>query len=214
MRLSCLTAMSSVKRKVASRAASSGLGSSATKKSKAAKKIVFLLSPAKSLDFDRSHPCLSSLPSSRTPNLLSETEELLHVMKKKKASELKTLFKVSDNLAKLNHERFQTFSKLPVKQAALAFDGQAYQGLRAYDFTEDELLWLDQHLCILSGFYGVIRPLVSSVASSLFIELSFFGKVFCLTSSACLCHIHMCVCVCVIFLRMRSERIGSRWVRS
>ena len=120
-------------------------------------RLCFLLSPAKTLVFNRPHPELSKLPCTK-PALASQSKHLLGVLQKKTQSDLKKLFSVSDAIARLNYERFQTWDDLPELQAALAFDGQAYQGLRAWELNLDDLEWLNGSLRILSGFYGIIKP--------------------------------------------------------
>jgi hypothetical protein len=70
---------------------------------------------------------------------------------------------LSDDLARLNRDRFKVFANDPApdatKPAALAFNGDTYQGLEARTLTEDDLAWAQDHLCILSGLYGLLRPL-------------------------------------------------------
>ena len=70
---------------------------------------------------------------------------------------------ISENLARLNYERFVAFSDKPadeaLRPAALAFAGDTYQGLEAASFSEDDMRWAQDHLRILSGLYGVLRPL-------------------------------------------------------
>jgi cytoplasmic iron level regulating protein YaaA (DUF328/UPF0246 family) len=72
--------------------------------------------------------------------------------------------KLSDSLARLNHQRFQEFDPHTArpkgsKQAALAFDGDTYVGLRAREFTPEQMQFAQQHIAILSGLYGLLRPL-------------------------------------------------------
>ena len=86
-------------------------------------------------------------------------EALLPSVQKLSAGDLKALMGVSDPLAKLNQHRFATFAAQPQKQAVLAFDGQAYKGLDAKSLSEADLLFAQGHLRILSGLYGLVRPL-------------------------------------------------------
>ncbi|MEN9577118.1 MAG: hypothetical protein RJA70_127 [Pseudomonadota bacterium] len=119
-----------------------------------------VLSPAKKLDFE-----LRETPFDATrPPLSQHTAELLKTAKALKTTELARLMKLSDSLANLNHERFQHFSPKPTlgvnaKQAALAFAGDTYGGLQATDFDQSDFSFAQDHLRILSGLYGVLRPL-------------------------------------------------------
>lgn len=122
--------------------------------------MLVLLSPAKKLDFSAATPgLLLSIPA-----LLKETRLLSETTRNLAAQDLKRLMKLSDALAELNYQRFQSFdanSTRPQgsKQAALAFDGDTYTGLRAREFSEAELDFAQEHLAILSGLYGLLRPL-------------------------------------------------------
>lgn len=126
--------------------------------------MLFVLSPAKRLDFERSFSePLSALPVT-TPELFQETRLLSQTVKELSAAELKKLMSLSDSLARLNVERFQSFdaeSGRPFgsRPAALAFDGDTYAGLRARDFSAEEMRFAQERLVILSGFYGLLRPL-------------------------------------------------------
>ena len=121
--------------------------------------MLVLLSPAKNLNLD---PSPSALNFSQ-PDLLKETRVLVKAAKSLSQAQLKTLMKVSDKLATLNYERFQSF-KTPftpdnAKQAALTFAGDVYQGLEAGTLKPADLDWAQDHLRILSGLYGLLRPL-------------------------------------------------------
>ena len=117
-----------------------------------------LISPAKRLDFERD----TDGPTMTQPALWPESKLLLSELKKMSAPEVGALMKLSDKLADLNHQRFQTFPTNPKKAlsgrpAVLAFDGDTYQGLDAVSLGEAELFYAQTHLCILSGLYGVLR---------------------------------------------------------
>ncbi len=117
-----------------------------------------VLSPAKTLDENPTIP-----DKHTTPRLLEETEKLARLLKKKSPNQLKTLMKVSDNLAMLNYERYQHF-ELPLrpgnsKQAMFMFKGDVYVDLKASEMNEAEVDFAQNHLRILSGFYGLLRPL-------------------------------------------------------
>lgn len=120
--------------------------------------MLLLISPAKTLDFDK-----TDLKKKTKLRFLPESQELIDVLKQKSASDLKSLMKVSDNIANLNVERyhnFQTpFSLKNAKQAILAFRGDVYTGLDADSFDDADLAFAQDHLRILSGLYGLIRPL-------------------------------------------------------
>jgi len=118
-----------------------------------------LLSPAKSLDFSPAPPEISHTQ----PVCLKQTRILASHLRDLKKAELKKLLNVSDKLAELNYQRFQAFStpfsRENAKQAVLAFSGDVYQGLEAASLTAADLTWAQDHVRILSGFYGLLRPL-------------------------------------------------------
>lgn len=120
--------------------------------------MIILLSPAKSLDF---HP---KPELARTQaRFKKDTFELASVMKKKKSKDLKSLMSISDKLAELNVSRFQSFAeshtKENSKQAMYAFTGDVYVGLDAESFDEKDIDFAQKHVRMLSGFYGLLRPL-------------------------------------------------------
>ncbi len=118
-----------------------------------------VVSPAKSLDFE------SELPTDKftQPAFLKEAETLNSVLAKKKPKALSKLMDISDNLAELNWERNQQFSlpftKENARPAIYAFSGDVYQGLDAYTIPEERLQDLQDKLRILSGQYGILKPL-------------------------------------------------------
>lgn len=120
--------------------------------------MIVLLSPAKTLDLE---PVTTTTHS--TPRLMEDTESLVKVLKKKSARQLRSLMKVSDNIATLNVERYQSFATpfTPenAKPAALAFKGDVYLGLEAGTFSAEEMAFAQDHIRILSGLYGVLKPL-------------------------------------------------------
>ncbi len=121
--------------------------------------MLFLLSPAKNLNFDS----VPSAPRPTKPKLLKETIELSQVTQKLRRSDLKQLMGISEKLADLNYERFQAFkgrsAGVGTKHAALAFNGEVYGGLDAASLEADDLKFAQDHLRILSGLYGILRPL-------------------------------------------------------
>lgn len=118
-----------------------------------------ILSPAKSLDFE------SRLPRGRhtIPDFIEDSEQLVKRLREFKAPELSRLMGISDKLAALNVDRYsswkQPFSRGNARPAVLAFNGDAYQGLRAWEFSGRDLAWAQRHLRILSGLHGILRPL-------------------------------------------------------
>ena len=118
-----------------------------------------VISPAKSLDFE------SELPTSKTsqPLFLKESERLNKLLKKKSAKGLSKLMSISDALGQLNYERNQEwelpFTSKNARQAIYAFNGDVYRGLDAYSIPEDKLDHLQNTVRILSGLYGVLKPL-------------------------------------------------------
>jgi len=123
--------------------------------------MLILLSPAKQLDFE---PAAITLPATR-PALIERTRELSRTTGTLTAKKIKTLMKLSDDLAKLNAERFKALDPdLPpdadgAKPAALAFAGEVYRGLDAGSLSEADLAWAQDRLRILSGLYGALAPL-------------------------------------------------------
>ena len=119
--------------------------------------MIAILSPAKSLDFEKQFNYESSKIRFR-----AETLELIEVLKNKDEEDLKSLMSISDQLAQLNVDRFQNFKKSTpkhAKQAVLAFQGDVYQGLKAEDLPQEDLEYAQDHIRILSGLYGLLRPL-------------------------------------------------------
>ena len=119
--------------------------------------MLILLSPAKNMNFD---PVERALPST-TPSLIDETRILSKTTRQLTVSKLKSMMGINEDLAKLNRDRFQAFDadQPGEKQAALAFNGEVYRGLDAASLSEDDLAWAQDHLRILSGLYGALRPL-------------------------------------------------------
>jgi len=119
--------------------------------------MLIVLSPAKAMDFA---PAPASTPVS-TPQFTRHTAELAKVTSRLRVADLKTMMHLSDDLAKLNRQRFQAFDPESEEglQAAFAFNGDVYTGLKARELDKKALAWAQDHLRILSGLYGVLRPL-------------------------------------------------------
>jgi cytoplasmic iron level regulating protein YaaA (DUF328/UPF0246 family) len=118
-----------------------------------------VISPAKTLDFDT--PVSTNKYSE--PRFLDQSQQLIEQLKKLSSQEIANLMKISDKLAGLNMARFQQwqtpFTEENAKQAILAFKGDVYTGLAAETLDDKGLDFAQQHLRILSGLYGVLRPL-------------------------------------------------------
>lgn len=118
-----------------------------------------VISPAKSLNYEK------PLPTDRytTPCFLNEASQINSLLKEKSPSQLAKLMGISEKLADLNWSRNQSFS-VPfssenARQAVYAFDGDVYSGLDVYSLTQEQIEPLQQQLRILSGLYGLLKPL-------------------------------------------------------
>ncbi|WP_119396426.1 peroxide stress protein YaaA [Salinibius halmophilus] len=122
-----------------------------------------VVSPAKSLDFDTPLAPVQQAAGETEPRLLDDTAVLADIMRQKSYLDLMEMMKISENLAQLNVERFQQFTlpmpKDSTKPAVLAFTGDVYQGLDANSMSQAQLAQAQKQLRILSGFYGLLRPL-------------------------------------------------------
>lgn len=118
-----------------------------------------LISPAKSLDFETP----VELKEYSQPAFLREAEVLMKQLKSKSKDDLKSLMKISDQLASLNKERNKEwkapFSPDNAKQALYCFTGEVYKGIDVHSMTEEEITFSQDHLRIISGLYGVLKPL-------------------------------------------------------
>lgn len=121
--------------------------------------MLILLSPAKGQNFEPSETAVHV----SEPRLLSKSNELIEILRLYSPDELMTLMNVSEKIGNLTAERFASFTtpfnELNAKPAAFAFSGDVYKGLAIDDFTESDLEFAQNHLRILSGLYGVLRPL-------------------------------------------------------
>jgi cytoplasmic iron level regulating protein YaaA (DUF328/UPF0246 family) len=122
--------------------------------------MLFLLSPAKSLDYET--PIDPPQPHT-APLFVKQSKELIELLRAQTPLQIGELMALSDKLAALNVARYQAWStRATVKnarQAVLAFDGDVYGGLDARSLGSEDLAWSQEHVCILSGLYGVLRPL-------------------------------------------------------
>lgn len=121
--------------------------------------MLMVLSPAKKLDYDS--PVRTTQHS--LPVFPADTQALLGVLQALSAADLARLMGLSDALARLNAERYAGWVDQPdiaqARPAVLAFNGDVYEGLQASQLDDKHLTWAQNHLAILSGLYGVLRPL-------------------------------------------------------
>ncbi|PRB80172.1 peroxide stress protein YaaA [Pseudomonas sp. MYb185] len=121
--------------------------------------MLMVISPAKTLDYDT-----APVTKRHTlPRYLDHSRELIEVLREKSPQDIAVLMSLSDKLASLNVARYDswsdTFTAENSKQALLAFKGDVYTGLNAEDFSEEDFDFAQQHLRMLSGLYGILRPL-------------------------------------------------------
>ncbi len=120
--------------------------------------MLLLLSPAKTLDFSP-----TEFSSHTQANFLEQSQRLIDLLRPKTKEDIQQLMKVSEKIAQLNVERYEQF-QLPfsednAKQAMLAFKGDVYQGLAAHEMNAEDLQFAQKHVGILSGLYGLLKPL-------------------------------------------------------
>ena len=124
--------------------------------------MLFLLSPAKSLDYDTPVPPDVAALATR-PAFVDEAATLIELLREKTPAQIASLMDLSDDLARLNVGRYAAWSRRFTpgnsRPSVLAFNGDVYEGLQAGTLTVDDLAWAQQHVVILSGLYGVLRPL-------------------------------------------------------
>lgn len=118
-----------------------------------------VLSPAKSLNLD---PVDAPLPVTE-PALMKDASSLMRTTRNLSQKRIRELMSLSPDLAKLNYDRYRSF-ELPFTPdnalpAALTFNGDVYRGLRARELSNEDLDWSQRHVAILSGLFGVLRPL-------------------------------------------------------
>ena len=121
--------------------------------------MIIVLSPAKTLDYDFEANNKHSVPS-----FLGQSSKLIKQLKQKEPKDIASLMGLSDKLASLNYDRYQSWTASKKasddsKPSMLVFKGDVYQGLQAEDLTNRELDFAQKHIRILSGLYGILRPL-------------------------------------------------------
>ncbi|WP_108815649.1 peroxide stress protein YaaA [Loktanella sp. Alg231-35] len=119
--------------------------------------MLVVVSPAKSLDMESVDVAVTA------PDFQEDAVRLSKTARNLTLTQLKGLMSISDDLARLNRDRFKAFAAAPdasaTKAAALAFNGDTYQGLEAKTLGDTDMAWAQDHLRILSGLYGLLRPL-------------------------------------------------------
>lgn len=121
--------------------------------------MLILLSPAKKLDYDS----VVRTTLHTQPQFITKAQELINVLRQQSPSQIAALMKLSVTLARLNADRYAAwqpeFNLTNSRQAILAFNGDVYAGLDATSLSDQQLQWAQKHVAILSGLYGVLRPL-------------------------------------------------------
>ncbi len=120
--------------------------------------MIVLLSPAKTLDFTPKDYAFHS-----KPRMLTDSQILVNILKKKSSKDLQKLMGVSEKIAALNVERYDSFTtpfnKKNAKPSILAFKGDVYTGFQAEDLNDEDFQFAQEHIRILSGLYGILRPM-------------------------------------------------------
>ena len=120
--------------------------------------MLILISPAKSLDYS-----IPNFKEHTLPDFTTDIKALVGVMKKKTAAEISKLMHVSENLGQLNEQRYKTFQREfnpeNSKQALLAFNGDVYSKIDVDNYSPEDFAFAQKHLRILSGLYGLLKPL-------------------------------------------------------
>jgi cytoplasmic iron level regulating protein YaaA (DUF328/UPF0246 family) len=131
--------------------------------------MLLLLSPAKTLDYESPLPDAVTAsfdalrPAATAPQYAARSAELIATLRTKGASDIAALMDLSDDLARLNVARYKAWSSRATarnsRPAMWAFDGDVYDGLHARSLGSDDIAWAQRHVLMLSGLYGVLRPL-------------------------------------------------------
>jgi len=121
--------------------------------------MIILISPAKIQNFKPQH----TYTTFTMPEFLSEAEQIIHLMRELTPYELSKLLEINSNLSQLNTDRHfnwhRPFTLQNAKQAVFVFDGEVYRGLNPQTFSETEVNYMQNHLRLFSGLYGILRPL-------------------------------------------------------
>ena len=121
--------------------------------------MIIVLSPAKTLDYDFDFSNQHSVPT-----FLNQSSKLIKLLQKKEPKDIASLMGLSDKLATLNYDRYQAWTASKTvsndsKPSMLVFKGDVYQGLQAESLSKNDLNFAQKHLRILSGLYGILKPL-------------------------------------------------------
>ncbi|MCF6203219.1 MAG: peroxide stress protein YaaA [Methylococcaceae bacterium] len=120
--------------------------------------MIIVISPSKTLNFEP-----NPVQEHTQPRQLKKSQELIDTVKRLSCEELASLMKISEKLSRLNWQRYhdfqQPFSLENAKQALLSFKGDVYTGIDSENYNDEDFSFAQQHLRILSGLYGVLRPL-------------------------------------------------------
>lgn len=120
--------------------------------------MIYIISPAKTLDFTNQ---LSPLIKTTQPQFVVKSEHILQTCKMLTTEQIKKLMNISDKLADINYQRLLNFAEQPSKPAIFAYAGDVYNHIQALELDSQSLNFLTSHLLIISGLYGVLRPLDS-----------------------------------------------------
>lgn len=116
--------------------------------------MLFVISPAKTLDFT-----VKSNIKPSSPLFNSKTKELIDTLQQISSCDIAALMSISNNLAELNYQRYQNFYTNEAKPALLCFKGDVYQHIDAANYSNEDFLYAQEHMRILSGLYGLLRPM-------------------------------------------------------
>ncbi len=125
--------------------------------------MIIILSPSKTLDFSDERAGIAKKLKHDEPGFMEETQQLAKLLGKKSEAQIAKLMSISEKLATLNYERYQNFS-VPftlknARQALLAFKGDVYTDIAVDEYTKEEFDFAQAHVRMLSGLYGLLRPL-------------------------------------------------------
>lgn len=125
--------------------------------------MIIILSPSKTLDFSDKQFNIAHNNTHSEPVFMDETQILAEILRKKSASQMAKLMGISNKLASLNYDRYQSFSTpfAPhnARQALLAFKGDVYTDIAVDTYSQEDFAFAQKHVRILSGLYGLLRPL-------------------------------------------------------
>lgn len=123
--------------------------------------MISIISPAKSLSVTKEDKFIAApeFVSQSQCDFSQNSAEILEYISGYKPDEIKKLMNVSEKIAQLNYDRFQNFQDLESKQALLAFDGDVYANMQREEYNQDDFSFAQKHLRIMSGFYGILKPL-------------------------------------------------------